>query len=189
MAAAVVNFVFLYGAPAVGKLTVAQELARLTGYRLFHNHHSIDYARPIFDFGAPGFFALVEDIRVLTAEHAAKRQVNLIHTGVYVHSHGDQFHDRLLDAVEGNGGRVCLVQLLCDPGEQARRLDAPSRLALNKLTRVELPEELRATHDWLTPIPSRPSLTIDTTTLLPEAAARLIADHYGLPVSQPEPDR
>ena len=29
---------FLYGAPAVGKLTVAKELADLTGYKLFHNH-------------------------------------------------------------------------------------------------------------------------------------------------------
>ena len=38
------DFVFLYGAPAVGKLTVGRELARLTGVRLFDNHLVVDAA-------------------------------------------------------------------------------------------------------------------------------------------------
>ena len=32
----------VYGPPAVGKLTVAKEIAARTGYRLVHNHVSID---------------------------------------------------------------------------------------------------------------------------------------------------
>jgi shikimate kinase len=32
------NFIVIFGPPAVGKMTVGQELARLTGYKLFHNH-------------------------------------------------------------------------------------------------------------------------------------------------------
>ena len=36
------KLVVLHGPPAVGKLTVARELARLTGWRLFHNHLVVD---------------------------------------------------------------------------------------------------------------------------------------------------
>ncbi len=40
------TLVYLYGPPAVGKLTVATELQRLTGFRLFHNHLTVDALRP-----------------------------------------------------------------------------------------------------------------------------------------------
>jgi tRNA A37 N6-isopentenylltransferase MiaA len=32
------ELLFIYGPAAVGKLTIGRELAKLTGYRLFHNH-------------------------------------------------------------------------------------------------------------------------------------------------------
>ena len=42
------NLIFIYGPPAAGKLTVATEIAALTGYKVFHNHLSIDCIEPIF---------------------------------------------------------------------------------------------------------------------------------------------
>jgi hypothetical protein len=33
---------FIYGLPATGKLTIAVELAAMTGYKLFHNHLVVD---------------------------------------------------------------------------------------------------------------------------------------------------
>jgi replication-associated recombination protein RarA len=45
------NLIFLYGPPGVGKLTVAQELAGMTGYKLFHNHLTVDLVYAVFDFG------------------------------------------------------------------------------------------------------------------------------------------
>jgi hypothetical protein len=44
--------VFLYGA-AAGKLTVANEIARLTGFKVFHNHLSMDAVLPVFEFASP----------------------------------------------------------------------------------------------------------------------------------------
>ena len=59
------NLVFIYGPPGVGKFTVATELAELTGYKLFHNHQSIDAVRAVFTFGDQPFPRLVHRIRLL----------------------------------------------------------------------------------------------------------------------------
>ena len=53
------NLIILFGPPAVGKMTVGQELSRLTGYPLLHNHMTIDLVTEFFDFGTPQFGRLV----------------------------------------------------------------------------------------------------------------------------------
>ena len=42
------KLVFLIGSGAVGKMTVGQELMKLTGLRLFHNHMTIEPIIEIF---------------------------------------------------------------------------------------------------------------------------------------------
>ena len=42
------KLVFLIGSGAVGKMTVGQELMKLTGLRLFHNHMTIEPVLEIF---------------------------------------------------------------------------------------------------------------------------------------------
>ena len=42
------KLLFLIGNGAVGKMTVGQELMKLTGLRLFHNHMSIEFVLAIF---------------------------------------------------------------------------------------------------------------------------------------------
>lgn len=42
--------VFLIGDAAVGKMTVGQELMKLTGLRLFHNHMTIEPVIEIFGY-------------------------------------------------------------------------------------------------------------------------------------------
>ena len=56
------KLLFLHGAPAAGKLTVAKALLRIVPGRLMDNHAAIDLALTIFDFGAPGFWELVHDV-------------------------------------------------------------------------------------------------------------------------------
>lgn len=114
------DLVFIYGPPAAGKLTIGEELARLTGFGLFHNHLSIDFVRPVFEFRTPAFFQLVDKVRLAVFEAAAKEGVSLIFTYVYVHPSDGPFLDRVFETVEGNGGHVCPVQLTCDPNRAAR---------------------------------------------------------------------
>lgn len=44
------KFVFLIGNSAVGKMTVGQELMKITDLRLFHNHMSIEPVIDIFGY-------------------------------------------------------------------------------------------------------------------------------------------
>src|SRR6266849_4701801 len=66
------KLVFIHGAPAAGKLTTARALLALVNGRLFDNHAAIDVARTVFDFGAPGFWELVQEVRMSVLDAAAK---------------------------------------------------------------------------------------------------------------------
>lgn len=48
-----------------GKLTVAQALAMMTGYGLFHNHVTVDLFLSIFEFGRERFVRLRKEIWLL----------------------------------------------------------------------------------------------------------------------------
>ena len=60
------------GPHAVGKITVGQHLSKLSGYKLFHNHLSIELVAPFFSFSTPEGRGLVNDIRQLFFDTFAK---------------------------------------------------------------------------------------------------------------------
>src|ERR1044071_3119830 len=74
------RLIFIHGPPAVGKLTVARELAELTGLPLFHNHLAVDVLTPVFEFGSPSFVKRRELIWLSVFQEAAKNDVSLIFT-------------------------------------------------------------------------------------------------------------
>ena len=65
------KFVVIFGPPAVGKMTVGYELAKLTGFRLFHNHMTIELVLNFFDYEQPQFHALVAEFRKRIFEEVA----------------------------------------------------------------------------------------------------------------------
>ena len=58
------KFVLIIGPQAVGKMTVGQELAKITGYKLFHNHMTIEILTKIFDYSRDSFRKLNEKFRM-----------------------------------------------------------------------------------------------------------------------------
>lgn len=66
------NLILLTGPPAVGKMTVGQELSKQLGYPLFHNHHSIELTLELFSWGTPEFKAINSGIRELVFDTVAK---------------------------------------------------------------------------------------------------------------------
>src|SRR5438270_6300026 len=106
------NFVVIFGPPAVGKMTVGQELARLTGYKLFHNHVTIDLVSEYFEFGTPPFSRLVREFRArIIQEAAASEMAGLIFTFVWAldDERDKQFIDELKESVAKEGGKTYFV--------------------------------------------------------------------------------
>ncbi len=175
------NLLFLYGPPAVGKLTIAQELAALTGFRLFHNHLTVDLAQALFDFGTSPFGRYLDHLRMEAFETAAREKVTgLIFTFVYSYPLDSLFVEDVKQIVEENGGAVYFVQLVCERAELERRVLAETRQRTNKIKTVEKLQQVMARFDLFKPIPDVESLTIDTTNTPPQDAARRIAEHFQL---------
>lgn len=174
------KLVFIYGAPAVGKLTVADEIAKNTNFKVFHNHLSIDCIEPIFPFGTDSFWKLIELIRVETIAEAARVRQSLIHTFCYAKDSDDAYVAQVAEIVESNGGEICFVLLTCGREELGRRVLEESRLKYKKANNTELLNEILEEYDLFSPVPNRESLQIDNTNLLPEIVARQIIEHYRL---------
>lgn len=66
------KFVLIIGPQAVGKMTVGQELAKLTEYKLFHNHMTIEMVRLIFDYDKKTFSKMNSIIRYEVLKEFAK---------------------------------------------------------------------------------------------------------------------
>jgi hypothetical protein len=65
------NLLVIFGPPASGKAAVGHELARLTGYRFFHNHLTADPAAALFGWGGERFGRMVDTLRDVLFREAA----------------------------------------------------------------------------------------------------------------------
>lgn len=121
------SLILIYGPPAVGKLTTAQELAKITGYKIFHNHHTQDMVYPLFHHKSPITDKLLADIRLTILETAMKENVNVIFTFCFENPQHVSFLKKLIKKSEKHGARTSFVRLYCDFEEQCKRVVAPSR--------------------------------------------------------------
>ncbi len=74
------NLVILIGAQAVGKMTVGDELSKISDLTLFHNHMSIELGLRLDSWGAPLFNDVNEGIRQLVMDSFIKHKKDLIFT-------------------------------------------------------------------------------------------------------------
>ncbi len=78
------EFVLIIGPQAVGKMTVGQELAKMTGYKLFHNHMTIEMVRLIFDYDKEIYNKMNALIRYeVFKEFAKSNEKGIIFTGCF----------------------------------------------------------------------------------------------------------
>jgi cytidylate kinase len=174
------KLVILYGPPAVGKLTVAKELAALTGYKLFHNHLSVDLVTSIFPYGTGPFWPLVRSIRTQMIEAAVKENVNLIFTFVFAAGEDEELINSYMKIVEDAGSEVCLVQLKTTTEELSKRVGEDSRKQYKKISTPDGLTKYMKQYDLIKPIPERDSLVIDNTLIPASEVAKQIVEHYHL---------
>lgn len=170
------KLLFLHGPPAVGKLTVAREVAARTGWRLFHNHLAVDLVLSVYDFGTPGFVALREEIWLAVFRRAlADGLPGLIFTFSPENSVPQRFIDDLFAEIVAKGGDVIAVEMTASEAELERRMGDASRRERRKLVDVALYRDLRARGVFATPKIPASRLSLDMERLTPADAAAQIA--------------
>ena len=176
------KLIFLHGAPAVGKLTVAKALLRLVPARLMDNHANVDLARTVFDFGVPGFWELVHASRCVALHAAAKHGVPLLVTTYCYVEPDDRPSLEEFEAVIGQyGGKLLPVFLHCSREEMARRVGNSDRAARGKLTSAEGLNNFLDGRDF-TSVPRDNCIKFDTEAMPPDAVAREIVGRFRLAV-------
>jgi hypothetical protein len=174
------KLLFLHGAPAAGKLTVARALLAMVPGRLSDNHAAIDLARTIFDFGAPGFWELVHHVRCSAVDAAARRGVGLlVTTFCYAEPDDRPQYEDFESIMQRHGGELLPVFLHCSREEAVRRVGNPDRVERRKLTSAESLVRDCDRYDF-SPVPRADCLKLDTGARTAEATAREIIGHFGL---------
>jgi AAA domain len=190
------TLVIIFGPPAVGKMTVGLELERLTGFRLFHNHMTVDPVLRLFPLDSPPFRRLVQEFRQrIFEEFVLSGEPGLIFTFVWAleDSQDRDFVDRAMATFATHGAETCFVELEATQAERLRRNETPLRMAEKRpqrdavgsrafLLEADLQFQMNTRGSFFYP---ERHLTIDNTELEPDAVATRIAGHFQLPLRIP----
>jgi len=126
------NFVVIFGPPAVGKMTVGYELAKLTGMKVFHNHMTIDLILEFFPYGHEKFNRLVSEFRQRIFEEVAASDLpSMIFTYVWaLDQEGDKKTiDSYCEIFKQRGANIYFVELEADLDERLERNKGEFRLS------------------------------------------------------------
>lgn len=175
------QLVFIHGPPAAGKLTIARELAAITGFALFHNHFVVDAVAAVFPFGSAPFVRLREAFWLATFEEAAKAGRSTIFTFQPEATVSPDFPERVRGMVTEAGGEVIFVRLTASAEVQDARIANADRAAFGKLRSLDLLRDLRGQFEAAEAAMPAARLTIDTGVTTPAEAARRIAGEIDRP--------
>jgi hypothetical protein len=191
------ELVIVFGPAAVGKMTVGHALCELTGFKLFHNHATIEPMLGIFPFGSAPFGRLVSEFRRRVIEEAAGSDLaGLVFTFVWGLDDADEIDTiaSYIRIVERAGGRARLVELYAEQDERLARNGTEFRLT-QKASKRDLESSRRnllamdADYTLNTGGPRTKAedlielhdhIRIDNTDLTPEQAAARVVEAFEL---------
>jgi cytidylate kinase len=181
------QLVMILGPSAVGKMTVGQELANITGYKLLTHNMVVDLLTHIFPFGTTAYGRLKRQFEISLIDAAAETGTSLIFTFGLVFSapNSRTIIDELSAPFVDRGGRVSYVELAAPLDVRLARNQTPNRHA-HKRTDWSTQEQLRKIDGWGRwnssgdfPYPEQ-HIVIDNSELSAESAARVIVDRFQL---------
>ncbi|MBS4538458.1 AAA family ATPase [Clostridium sp. D2Q-11] len=185
------KFVVIFGPHAVGKMTVGQELAKITGLKLFHNHMTIDLVSNFFNFSTPQGKRLVNLFRQEIFEEVSKSDLDgMIFT--YMWAFDDQedwdYINEVCNLFESRGSDIYFVELEADFDMRIERNKTPNRLA-NKPTKRDIEhsenlfrtlEEKYRLNSYEGEIKRENYMRINNTKIPPEEVAKMIKNEFSL---------
>jgi hypothetical protein len=182
------DLIVIFGPPAVGKAAVGHELAKLTGFRFFHNHLTAEPVAALFGWGAAPWLLSQLRITLFTAAIAQPNMPSIIFTFVWaLDLEGDgEFIQKVVALFEASGGQVFFVELVASLPARLEREGTPLRLSLKPskhnvqsaralLVELEGKYKLNSTNDF--PYPEH-HLVLNTEQYSPLECAQRIAAHW-----------
>lgn len=180
---------FVFGPPAVGKMTVGRALADTGRFRLFHNHMTIEPLLETFGYGTPAFNTLNSEFRRRVLEEAAAHELDLVFAIVWAL---DSEEDRQIIASYADifDGDIAFVELRAGLETRLARNRTGERLA-HKPSKRDLEwsdsNVRQMEQDWVTTsetghhlahdlLTRHPHLVLDTDGVAPAASAARITE-------------
>ena len=179
------KLVFLIGDTAVGKMTVGQELTKITDLRLFHNHMIIEPVIEIFGYLEQKAVSRLRD--VIFEEFAASGQYGLIFTYMWAFDQQSDWDyvEHVKSIFNLPDQDIYYVELIAPQEIRLQRNATGNRLA-NKASKRDIEaSNRRLINDDLRfrcvsnpgEIPSPNYLRLENGNLPPQEAAQIIKNH------------
>ena len=182
------KLVIIIGNAAVGKMTVGQELAKITGLRLFHNHMMIEPVLEIFGQWRPDVTQRLR--QVIFEEFAKSDNYGMIFTFMWAFDMPSdwEYIEWVKDIFDLPDEDVYYVELIAPQEVRLQRNVSENRLK-HKASKRNIEDSnfrlLRDDRNWR--CESYPGeithpnyLRIENADIPPEEAARMIQEHFGL---------
>lgn len=185
------KFVVIFGPHAAGKMTVGQELAKITNLKLFHNHMTIDLVSNFFDYGTEPGRRLVDKLREdIFKEIAISDLYGLIFTYMWAFDEQSDWDyiNNVCSIFEAEGSDIYFVELEADFDVRIERNKSPNRL-INKPTKRDIErsemifrtmEERYRLNSYEGEIKHKNYIRINNTNVSPEEAAKRIKEAFRL---------
>lgn len=183
------KLVIIFGPHAVGKMTVGQELEKLTGLKLFHNHMTIDIVSDLFKNMPEEKNRLINLFRKEIFQSFSKsEEYGMIFTYMWALDALEDWDyiNEVEEIFTSRGAEVYYVELTADYELRLERNKTENRL-LNKPTKRDLDHSehifkyLEANYrlnSYENEIQKENYLKIDNTNLEPDVVAKMIQDKF-----------
>jgi len=168
--------VFIFGPTASGKLTIASEVASMTGFRLFPDHLAVDLVKGVFDYGMRAFTRIREWAWIEVLREAVHANRSLVFTFKPQSAIRSSFISHACVIIERLGGEVVFVELTCPEETIEARIENEDRRLIGKLSSLAEYRRLRDQGAFQFRTMPTPAVKIDTSQCgASEAAGRIVA--------------
>ncbi len=185
----IMDLIVIIGSGAVGKMTVGQELTKITDFRLFHNHMMIE---PVLEIFGKFDGSVVSKLREDIFEAFMKTEYQgLIFTFMWAFDMQQDWDyiKGVAEKFEATGGTVYYVELVADREVRIERNKSENRLNNKPSKRDIVISEDRMIREETNfrlvsregEIPFENYIKIDNTNLEPDEVARMIKKRFNLP--------
>ncbi len=180
------KLVFIFGSAAVGKMTVGQELMKITDLRLFHNHMTIEPVLEIFGYYKSD---TIEKLRKIVFEDYAKsNNYGLIFTFIWAFDCQDDWDNVKAITEIFKGADTYYVELVAPQEVRLQRNRTENRLNNKPSKRnIDFSEKLLMNDESKYrlvsldgEIPFENYIKIDNTDIAPDVVAKMIKDKFSL---------